>query len=117
MPVVIRDEEILVEHEDAKFYFSPVTLADFFQMPGINQEGIPDKAEATKEFLNILPTKIVKWEGVVDSKGDPVECTPENFIKLPAMAAMSIINKYANASGLSGEFEKNLEGRSNESAS
>lgn len=115
MPVVIHDEEILVKCGDASFYFSPITLADLFQL-GVGQDALPDKKRAIQEFLAVLPTKLVRWENVVDSQGNPIECSPQNFQRLPALVAMNIINKFAEASGLTEDFEKNLEERSNKSA-
>lgn len=117
MPVVVHDEEILVNHGDAKFYFAPVALSDLLQMSGVGVEGLPDKKQAVKDFMVLLPTKIKRWENVVDSKEQPLECTPENFNRLPALVAMEVINKFANASGLSEDFEKNSGERSNENAS
>ena len=75
MPIRLSSEEIVVKLEDAKFYFSPVTINDLFELPGAPGSEAVDP----KRFLDLITKKLKRWEGVVDENENPVECSPENL--------------------------------------
>lgn len=108
MPIVVQDEEVLIEVEDAKFRFSPMTLEEVFGLSGFTPEGLVDRDAVIKNTLDLFPAKLKSWENIVDKDGKPLECTPENFKRLPAAVGMKVIRLYQAACGLTEDFEKNL---------
>lgn len=109
MPITISDKPIVVEVEDAKFYFEPLTLGDLLDIPGVEADALSDRKTSAKAFLDLLPKKLKKWENVINDKGEALPCTPENFKRLPGGIAVSVITKFTDLTGLSGELEKNSE--------
>jgi hypothetical protein len=102
MAITLATEDVVVDmpEAEAKFVFEPMSVEAFLNLP-MGREAIDQKV-----FLEAVILRLKSWEGVVDKDGNPVECSADNFKKIPGAIGMLIIKRYADASGVTEEFEK-----------
>lgn len=105
MPIVLQDEDIIIDVGEGQFVFSPLSLNSFL---GIAERGELEKF-SKEQFMELLLGNLKSWKGIVDVEGKEAECTPNNFMKrLPGGVALIVIKKYADACGITEDFEKNF---------
>ena len=98
MPIVIDPTAThSFEFEDCQFRVCPLTGRQMLGLAASFSGGMDNPAV----IYEVLQTALKSWEGVVDSKGEPLPCTPENIDALPVNAAAAIfefVSSLSNAS-------------------
>lgn len=98
MPIVIDPTTShSFEYEDCQFRVCPLTGR---QMLGL-ASSFSDKMDNPAVIYEVLHTALKSWEGVVDTGGKPLPCTPENIDALPVTAAAAIFEFVSNLSNAS----------------